>query len=122
MAKTLLEKMFLKPDYSVAIIHVPGELQTDLKTENKTENELNNLYNFILAFYSNKEAFEKEVEELKTSLITNGLLWIAYPKAKALRTDLNRDILHETAKNFGLDGVSIISLNETWSAMRFKKI
>jgi hypothetical protein len=55
----------------------------------------------------------KEILKLKESLETNGLLWIAYPKAKRLETDLNRDILHETAKKFGLDGVSLVSLNDT---------
>jgi hypothetical protein len=119
MAKTLLEKMFLKPEYATAILRAPEELQNELKT-NKTDNELAGSYNFVLAFYTKKETIEKELEKLKSSLENNALLWIAYPKAKALQTDLNRDILHETAKKFGLDGVSIVSLNTTWSAMRFK--
>ncbi len=121
MTKTLPEKLFLKPDYSVAFMHIPEELQTDLKITNKTDNTISNSYNFILAFYAKTADLEKEIIKLKEALGENGLLWIAYPKAKALATDLNRDILHETAKHFGLDGVSLVSLNETWSAMRFKK-
>jgi hypothetical protein len=120
MAKTLLEKMFLKPEYSVALLHMPKDLQVDFKTGNKTDNALQTTNDFILAFYTRKEDMKKDAKELKESLKKNGLLWIAYPKAKALETDLNRDILHETAKQFGLDGVSLISLNQTWSAMRFK--
>lgn len=121
MTKTLPEKLFLKSDYSVAFLHVPEILQNDLKTKNKTDTDLNNSYNFILAFYNKKEELENEIINLKESLQENGLLWIAYPKAKALETNLNRDILHEIAKQFGLDGVSLVSLNDTWSAMRFKK-
>jgi hypothetical protein len=121
MAKSIFEKMFLKPEYSVALLHVPQTLQTELITNNKTETDLISTYNFILAFYSKKKAFEKEVEKIKKSLEKNGLLWIAFPKAKALQTDLNRDILRVTAKQFGLIGVSLVSLNETWSVMRFKK-
>ena len=119
MTKTLLEKMFLKPEYSVAILHAPEELKLDLKIDN-TDKKLQTTYNFILAFYLKKESFEKDGEYLENALRQNGLLWIAYPKAKALQSDLNRDILHQTAKQFNLDGVSLISLNETWSAMRFK--
>ena len=120
MAKTLLEKMFLKPDYSIAFIHVPNDLLSELETTNKTDSSLKNVYNFVLAFYKKRDSLEKEITKLKESLGTNGLLWIAYPKAKALETDLNRDILHETAKQYGLDGVSLVSLNNTWSVMRFK--
>ncbi|HSW97894.1 MAG TPA: hypothetical protein VLF89_08770 [Candidatus Saccharimonadales bacterium] len=119
MAKTLFEKMFLKPEYSLLLLHVPPDLQNEL-TANNADYVLKNTYNFIVAFYEKKGALLQEVEKLKESLETNGLLWIAYPKGKALRTDLNRDILHETTKQNGLDGVSLISLNETWSAMRFK--
>jgi hypothetical protein len=121
MTKTLLEKMFLKTEYSVALLHVPPELQYALNPQNRTDTDLKNTYNFILTFYNKKEKLEKEIEKLKLALETNGLLWIAYPKAKALQTNLNRDILHATAKRFDLDGVSLVSLNETWSAMRFKK-
>jgi len=121
MTKTLPEKLFLRSNYSVAFLHVPEMLQNDLKIKNKTDTDLDNSYNFILAFYNKKGDLENEVTKLKEALEENGLLWIAYPKAKAFETDLNRDILHETAKQFGLDGVSLISLNETWSAMRFKK-
>ena len=121
MSKTLLEKMFLKPEHSIALLNVPENLKNDLKITKKTSYDLMSTYDFILTFYTKKSDLQKEVEKLKTSLEPNGLLWIGYPKAKRLETDLNRDILHETAKFFGLDGVSLISLNETWSAMRFKK-
>ena len=120
MAKTLLEKMFLKTDYTFAVLHVPLDLHSELNPNNNFD--LKSTYNFILTFYSKKEDLEKELSKLKENLETNGLLWIAYPKGKALQTDLNRDILHATAKQYGLDGISLVSLNETWSAMRFKKI
>ena len=122
MAKTLLEKMFLKPEYITAFVHIPSNLHSDLNQNNKTDSSLNSTYNFILAFYSKKEDLEKEIAKLKEKLEINGLLWIAYPKGKTLQTDLNRDILHATAKHYGLDGVSLVSLNDTWSAMRFKKV
>ena len=122
MAKTLLEKMFLKPEYAVAILNLPSELKTDLQTKQKTDNSLHDQYNFILAFYNKKQEVKEEAAKLKSALQPNGLLWIAYPKNKAMETDLNRDILHELMKEYGFDGVSIVSLNTTWSAMRFKAI
>ncbi|HZE87686.1 MAG TPA: hypothetical protein VE090_05810 [Methylomirabilota bacterium] len=121
MAKTLLEKMFYKSDYSLAIVHSPQDLQSELNTETQADDALKGTYHFILAFYTKKGELEKEVKRLKEALRDNGLLWIAYPKGKALQTDLNRDILHKLLEQYQLTGVSLVSFNDTWSAMRFKK-
>jgi len=55
------------------------------------------------------------------SVKPDGLIWIAYPKGGALETDLNRDVLRERLAQHGLEGVSLIALDDTWSAMRFKR-
>jgi len=122
MPKTPLEKMFFKPAYSTAILHLPQDLQEILDSNNNVDSTLSGKYDFILAFYIKKRDLEKEVAELKESFNEKGLLWIAYPKNKLLEADLNRDILHTTLSSQNLDGVSLVSLNDTWSAMRFKKM
>jgi len=122
MAKTLFEKMFLKSGYTVALLNLPKELESELYATQKADTTLTGQYNFILGFYSKEQELKKEATKLKDSLLPNGLLWIAYPKNKAMETDLNRDILHTLMQQQGLDGVSLVSLNPTWSAMRFKKI
>src|SRR3982750_3886272 len=48
-------------------------------------------------------------------------LWVAYPKAKKLGTDLNRDSLWKLMEPEGFEGVRLVSLDETWSAMMFRK-
>jgi hypothetical protein len=51
----------------------------------------------------------------------DALLWIAYPKGSAKTgTDLNRDRLWAAVSEYHLTGVSLISLDEVWSAMRFR--
>ncbi|HXW36977.1 MAG TPA: hypothetical protein VEJ36_03630 [Nitrososphaerales archaeon] len=50
------------------------------------------------------------------------LAWIAYPKAGKLDTDLNRDRLRELAGKFGVNSVRLVSLDDTWSAMRFRPV
>lgn len=120
MAKTLFEKMYMKPTCKAAMVHVPSSLAAELARED-TATALSDVYDFILAFYIKREDLEKEMQKIKTSLSEKGLLWIAYPKGKALGTDINRDILRELLQKQNLDSVSIISLDDTWSAMRFKK-
>jgi hypothetical protein len=51
----------------------------------------------------------------------DGLLWVAYRKGGSKAgTDLNRDILAGLLRERGLEGVSLVSLDETWSSMRVR--
>jgi hypothetical protein len=48
------------------------------------------------------------------------LAWIAYPKAGQLGTDLNRGRLADAISASGLQPVRQVSLNDVWSALRFR--
>lgn len=48
------------------------------------------------------------------------LTWIAYPKAKALGTDLNRDLPAAALVERGLQPVRQVSIDAVWSALRFR--
>jgi GntR family transcriptional regulator/MocR family aminotransferase len=50
----------------------------------------------------------------------NRLAWIAYPKARQMGTDLNRDILRKRLSSRGLHGVRQVAIDDVWSAMRFR--
>ena len=48
------------------------------------------------------------------------LAWIAYPKGGQLGTDLNRDRLADLVRAEAVQPVRQISLDATWSALRFR--
>ena len=50
----------------------------------------------------------------------DAIAYIAYPKAGKLGTDLNRDVLWGMVRHEGLRGVRQVSLDDVWSAMRFR--
>ena len=50
------------------------------------------------------------------------LTWIAYPKAKQLGTDINRDTVRDIANQNGLDPVRQVAIDDAWSALRFKAL
>ncbi|MHA2426240.1 MAG: hypothetical protein ACXAEF_15735, partial [Candidatus Thorarchaeota archaeon] len=61
------------------------------------------------------------LEKYKNYMKPDGWLWISYPKGKSkIKTDVNRDSIWEYAKGFGLKAVHQISIDETWSSMRFR--
>jgi hypothetical protein len=48
------------------------------------------------------------------------LAWIAYPKARQLGTDLNRDVLAALATERGVQPVRQVAIDGVWSALRFR--
>jgi hypothetical protein len=48
------------------------------------------------------------------------LAWVVYPKAGQLGTDLNRDSLNDALQGEGVQAVRQISVDATWSALRFR--
>lgn len=66
-----------------------------------------------------------ELERLAPSAIAavkpDGLLWVCYPKGGAKAgTDLNRDVLWKLMEDRGLVGVTLVAIDDKWSAMRFR--
>ena len=48
------------------------------------------------------------------------LAWIGYPKGGQLGTDLNRDRLVAALAGRGVQPVRQVSIDDTWSALRFR--
>jgi hypothetical protein len=65
-----------------------------------------------------------DLDTVATSAIeaarSDKLVWIAYPKAGKLGTDLNRNILRESLAARGIQPVRQIAIDEVWSALRFR--
>jgi len=74
----------------------------------------------VLVFAVNSKALKANAKAAVDAAKEDRLSWIAYPKAGQLGTDLNRDKLAEAMKPHGIDGVRLVSLDDVWSAMRFR--
>jgi len=67
----------------------------------------------------------KDVEEKAARTVadipSDGLLWLCYPKATSgLATDISRDRGWEAIQKMGLRPVRAVSINDTWSALRWR--
>jgi hypothetical protein len=72
-------------------------------------------------FAPDAATLDATVKDALDALPVDGLLWVAYRKGGAKAgTDLNRDILQERLARHGLVGVSLISLDDSWSGMRVR--
>jgi hypothetical protein len=51
----------------------------------------------------------------------DGLFWVSYPKKSSkVDSDLSRDVLWELPGETGLRPVTQVSIDQTWSALRFR--
>ncbi len=68
-----------------------------------------------------KSELDAYASKVVNALKDEGLLWICYPKKSAsIKTDLTRDDGWDALKKQGYEGVSLVSVDNTWSAFRFR--
>ncbi|MEL7001467.1 MAG: YdeI/OmpD-associated family protein [Bacteroidota bacterium] len=115
----MLKKLLHKPEYSCLILNCPQELMNMLP-ETYDKDKVAESYDFTM-FFSKNQTELRELIPTKLPVAEQGLVWLAYPKkSSSIKSDLSRDSLWDVLKPQGYRPVSMVSLDETWSAMRFK--
>jgi hypothetical protein len=75
----------------------------------------------VLAFATDSRALAKVAPKALASLEEGGLLWIAFPKkTSGIPTDLSRDAGWDAMTKAGWQAVSLVAIDEAWSAARFR--
>ena len=121
--KPILEKLLLKPGYRAVVLNVPASYQpflADVPPGVELVDALEGQFDFIHYFVKEKADLQREGPRLRAALKPKGLLWLSYPKGKALGTDLNCDVAAAMLHEMGLQGVAQVAIDDTWSALRFK--
>ena len=119
--RTVLERLQVKNDRRLAVIGAPDEIESFIGGAGlRAEVEGADV---VLVFVPDRERLDAQLRALPTRLLSKAILWVAYPKLTSkLAGDLNRDVIRETAPNYGLDTVSQIAIDEDWSALRLKHL
>ena len=121
--KTVADKMFLKTAKSIQVIN--GQVHPSVVAQLPAEliKEGDGPFDVILLFALNRKELEQHLPAAKERLGEKGSLWIAYLKQTASKaTDINRDSINAYAKENGITGVAMISIDLDWSALRLKRI
>ncbi len=122
--KSVAEKLLIKDGYRIAIVNPPagylntmGKLPEKVTRADVKDGDLD----FIQSFVTSRKDLEASLATLKAALKSNGLLWVTYPKGTSkTKTDINRDTINAYAQTIGLQGVAMVSVDDTWSALRLK--
>ena len=74
----------------------------------------------VLLFAIDRDALTALQAPLVDAARADRVAWLAYPKGGQLGTDLNRDNLWETLAIASIRPVRQVSIDEVWSALRFR--
>ena len=117
----MLQKLLLKSGARALVLQAPPGYLDQFPTDVQLEQKLGKgPYDFIQLFATRKDELLAQAPSLRSALAPNGLLWISYPKGKAIPTDLNRDTVRVTAEQVGLEVVTQVAIDDVWSALRAK--
>ena len=115
-------KIKLLPGSTALIINAPKEYLDRLspvKFDILPDNIKQGKYDFIQVFGSKKSELEQLVKKYSLSGKYDCLLWISYPKGGGkIKSDINRNVVWEIAELVGMQCVTQVAIDETWSALR----
>jgi hypothetical protein len=120
----LAKKLRLYNAKRALILNAPDdyvELLGELPEGLGVARELGEGYDFAHLFVRDREELEEHIGAVLGAIKQDAILWISYPKGgSGVETDLNRDKLWEALSERGIRPVAQVSIDEVWSAMRFR--
>ena len=122
MMSPTLKKLRYRPGARVALYGAPAGFEAEFGSAKEVVRAKAGEKNLDLvqAFFTRRTDLERQLSLLKASLGPGAILWLCYPKGRALGTDLNRDVIGEIASKRGLQPVALVAVDEVWSAVRVK--
>jgi hypothetical protein len=125
--KDLLVKLNYKGQERIALINAEMDFADSLRKGLKNvmidkEIDPRYPYSFMILFVKNVKEVEHFTPMALHNLMADGILWFVYPKksSKKFTSDVDRDHGWKILNDSGLYGIRMVSVDEDWSAMRFR--
>ena len=116
----LAKKLKLKPGLRAAVVGGAGRLHRAARATRGhlgRRRRFDGLLDWIQVFVRTSAELAGIVAPLTAALSPTGLAWISYPKGSSkLQTDLTRDKGWEPLEGGDLMWLSLVSIDDTWSA------
>lgn len=121
MDSTLKQKLGLREGMSTYFLKAPSEYFTLIGKKPQPYDDVFGEYDFIHAFFTEKDAMYNFAELLVAKLADDGILWVSWPKSSQnnVQTDITEQDLREAFLPHGVVDVKVCSINDTWSALKF---
>ena len=126
MATSLSRKLRLQPGQRALVLNVPDnyrELVDPLPEDLELSDNAEGTFDFVHLFVQDSAELDRWGPIAIKAVRYDGLLWLSYPKKSAkVETDLSRDRGWDLLAEAGLRPVTQISVDEIWSALRWRPV
>jgi hypothetical protein len=123
MAGDLAKKLLIKADARVLLLNAPigyARKLEPLPQGARLTDKRGGPADVVVAFVRDSTELKRLASGF-AALEDDAVLWVCYPKGRTnAGTDLDGDSLHAAMERHELTSVSLVAVDETWSAMRFR--
>ena len=120
MAGLASKKLGIKEGARAFLVNAPAEAREAIDPARlDLAQELRGMFDYIHFFTKSEAEFNSMFPRLKRHLKPTGMLWVSWPKNRKMGTDLTLTKVIELGYNHGLVESKTISIDETWSAIKF---
>ena len=120
MSKTVAQKMGLKEGMRAFFLNAPvSALEAMQLPELDVAQALRGEFDYIHQFATSQAELADAFPKLARHLKKAGMLWVSWPKARQLGTDLSLPHVIRIGYTHGLVESTTLSVDATWSAMKF---
>jgi hypothetical protein len=118
----LAKKLGIKEGFIIKLVNHPDyyfKLIPDFPTGVKIIADRKVKKDFIHYFTTSAFQLEKAIKLLRQEIVTNGMIWISWPKIPAkLETDMSENVVRDAALKNGLLDVKVCAIDEIWSGLK----
>ncbi|QNR86563.1 YdeI/OmpD-associated family protein [Pedobacter riviphilus] len=126
MENLFLKKLQVKPGNVIKVVNAPekaGAIFGDIPLDIVIKYNEEAVFNVLIAFTINKDQLDKQIKNNLKYIDAKTIIWIFYPKKTSnIKSDLDLMKSWEELDVFGLTPCASAAVNETWTALRLKRI
>jgi hypothetical protein len=116
--KPLWQKLFIKGGTALLVNAPAGYAKVLEGSPAKVTSRASGIADTVLLFANDEAQLRSALPTTAKSLGPTSKLWIAYRKGDK---QFHRDTLGQLVMTYGFQPVSLVAVDDTWSAMRFSK-
>ena len=118
--KSIIEKLGAKAGTRSFFVNAPTEAMAVIDiSQLKVGSSLKDQFDYIHLFCRTQDELEIKFPKVMKHLSREGMLWVSWPKAGHLATDLSMTVVMQIGSDHGMVESKTVSVTDDWSAIKF---
>jgi hypothetical protein len=116
------KKLLIKPGHKILLTNAPEGFTLGALPEGaETKASGDGPFDHVMTFVYNKADVDRLAPAAIRRVRPGGFLWFAYPKQTSkIKTDIHRGVGWDAVRNTVWEGIALVAVDDTWSAMRYR--